>query len=85
VFRLRQAGINASTMYTRGSYNALQSFCDSHAHYPQTEYLADRILNLPTHPYVRQDDLCATVTAFNSVLGRRTAAIDYARASRAVQ
>jgi dTDP-4-amino-4,6-dideoxygalactose transaminase len=67
--RLRSHGVNASEMYSRSSYDAVCQFTDVRPVCPQSEYLADHILNLPTHPYVQQCDLANTVAAFRSVLG----------------
>ncbi len=69
--RLRAKGINASEMYSRASYEALRAFAARNTNCPRTEYLVDRMLNLPTHPYMRGRDLSDTVAAFHSVLGRR--------------
>jgi perosamine synthetase len=62
--RLKRKGINASEMYDRSSYARLREFAPGDRNLPGTEYLVDRILNLPTHPYVRREDLEDTVTAF---------------------
>jgi perosamine synthetase len=72
---LRGRGINVSEMYARRSYEALRDLTGSDSGYPHTEYLMGRMLNLPTHPFMRDCDLKATVDAFDSVLGcRRTRA-----------
>lgn len=71
--RLRAVGINVSEMYARSSYEALRQFTVRDAHCPHTDYLVERMLNLPTHPYVEERDLAAAVDAFGSVLGRRRA------------
>ena len=69
--RLRNKGINASEMYSRPSYEALLRFSSSVRRYPRTEYLVERMINLPTHPYLRQRDLREAVAAFRSVLSSR--------------
>jgi len=71
VSRVRAAGINASEMYSKKSYEALRAFAARDSYCPQAEYLSDRMLNLPTHSFLRQSDLDRIVTAFRSVLVRR--------------
>lgn len=68
---LRAKGINASEMYTRPSYEALRLFAGCDSECPRTEYLAERMLNLPTHPYMQERDLRDAVSAFDVVRGRR--------------
>lgn len=73
LFQLRQAGVNASTMYTEESCEALKTFASSDSRYPVAEYLACRVLNLPTHAFMREQDLRAAVNVFHSLLGHRSA------------
>lgn len=65
---LRKRGINVSEMYGRESYDALQEFAKRDSRRPTTEFLAEHMLNLPTHPYMRERDLSETVAAFRSTL-----------------
>ena len=71
VSHLRAQGINASEMYSKQPYEALRSFAVRQSQCPQAEYLSDRMLNLPTHSFLRESDLDRIVTAFRSVLVRR--------------
>lgn len=66
--RVRAIGINASEMYTRASYEAVRGFAWRRSPCPNTEYLADRMLNLPTHCYVRDRDVAGIAGIFASVL-----------------
>jgi dTDP-4-amino-4,6-dideoxygalactose transaminase len=66
--RLQGQGINASEVYARASYDALRRFAFRPTACPQTEYLVERMLNLPTHPYMRDSDLANAVAAFAKVL-----------------
>ena len=68
---LRERGVNASEMYSRPSYDALRRFAYRDSRCPRTEYLAEHMLNLPTHPYMREDDLAAAVGVFESVLHQK--------------
>jgi dTDP-4-amino-4,6-dideoxygalactose transaminase len=68
VSRVRAQGINASEMYSEQSLEALRTFATRGSHCPNAEYLSDRMLNLPTHPFMRESDLDRIVTAFRSVL-----------------
>lgn len=54
--RLQKNGINASEMYDRASYQAVCSFASSRTECAETEYLVERMLNLPTHAYLEQRD-----------------------------
>lgn len=67
--RLQRSGINASQMYDRTSYEALCRFASGRPACPQTEYLIDRMLNLPTHPYMREQDMKGIVAVFHEVFG----------------
>jgi dTDP-4-amino-4,6-dideoxygalactose transaminase len=73
IAKLRGRGINVSEMYTRRSYEALRDLTGATSGHPHTEYLMERMLNLPTHQFMRECHLNATVDAFESVLGRRRA------------
>ena len=66
--RLRAIGINVSEIYTRASYEAVRGFAWRRSSCPNTEYLADRMLVLPTHCYVRESDIAGIAAAFASVL-----------------
>ncbi len=68
--RLKRKGINASEMYDRSSYELLREFAAYQGSYPGTEYLVDRMVNLPTHPYLRKEDLEDTVTAFEETFSK---------------
>jgi perosamine synthetase len=69
---LRAKGINASEMYSRSDYKALRGFAARESQCPQAEYLTHRMLNLPTHPYMRECDLGDVLGVFQAVLrGRR--------------
>ena len=70
VSQVRAQGINASEMYSEQSSEALRTFATRDSYCPQAEYLSDRMLNLPTHPFMRESDLDRIVTTFRSVLGR---------------
>lgn len=70
---LHRAGINASRMYERESYEGLKTFAVRPSECARTEYLVDRMLNLPTHAYMRSEDLSAAVDIFKAILGRRPA------------
>ena len=72
IANLRGRGINVSEMYTRRSYEALRDLTGANSGHPHTEYLIERMLNLPTHPFMRECDLNATVEAFESARGRGT-------------
>ena len=67
--RLREAGINASEMYARDSYDGVLALASRRVDCPRSEYLLDRMLNLPTHSFVTARDLTRTVEVFGSVLG----------------
>lgn len=69
---LRQRGINASEMYTPANLEAVRTIADSSSPCPRAEYLAYRILNLPTHAYVTNADLAHAVDAFASILPRKS-------------
>ena len=66
--RLRSKGIGASSFYPTAicdiagieSHMALSDF-----HRPQAEALSQRLLTLPTHPYVRQEDLNRMIDILN--------------------
>ncbi len=62
---LRAKGINASDMYTGASYVALRNFASRPSDCPRAEYLADRMIDLPTHPYMRARDLDDAVNVFS--------------------
>jgi dTDP-4-amino-4,6-dideoxygalactose transaminase len=71
VSHLRSQGINASEMYSKQSYEALRSFATRQSPCPQAEYLSDRMLNLPTHSFIKESDRDLIVKSFRSVLVRR--------------
>lgn len=73
LFKVRAQGVNASEMYSKASHEALRTFATRDSHTPQAEYLSDRMLNLPTHPFMRESDLAKIVDAFRSVLAPRRA------------
>jgi dTDP-4-amino-4,6-dideoxygalactose transaminase len=70
VGRLRRAGIGATSFYP-------SAICDipgiadhmsaNDFHRPQAESLARRLLTLPTHPFVRRDDLNRMIAILHSV------------------
>jgi perosamine synthetase len=70
---LRASGINVSEMYSRPSYEALRQFAARESDCPTTEYLAEHMLNLPTHLFVTARDLDQIVSVFQSALPRRQA------------
>ena len=70
---LGRVGVNVSEMYTRASYEDMRNFTAQHVPCPRAEYLAERMLNLPTHAYMRQCELHDVVAVFDSVLGGQQA------------
>lgn len=68
---LRRRGINATTMYSRPSYDLLRALTSDYTSCPRAEYLCEHMLNLPTHPYLRDRDLEEMLRAFEVVLGSR--------------
>lgn len=66
LMRLRSAGISASEMYQEDSYEAMRGFAERSTSCPHAEYLVQRMLNLPTHAFMRESDLAAIELLFNS-------------------
>ncbi len=69
--QLGRAGINASEMYTRDSYQALNTFTAGAARCPSAEYLVDRMLNLPTHCYLTDAEMRSAIQIFRGILPTR--------------
>jgi hypothetical protein len=61
--------VNASEMYTLQSCEALRGLAARGGSCPRAEYLAGRMLNLPTHPFMRGSDLEDAVAVFHAQLG----------------
>jgi perosamine synthetase len=66
---LHSRGVNASEMYTLQSCEALRGLAARGGSCPRAEYLAGRMLNLPTHPFMRGSDLEDAVAVFHAQLG----------------
>ena len=66
--KLHAHGINASEMYARQSYEGLKGFAARSTDCPATEYLVDRMINLPTHAHITMRDLENAISAFAAVL-----------------
>jgi dTDP-4-amino-4,6-dideoxygalactose transaminase len=58
-------------MYSRPSYEALRNIAVRKSDCPHAEHLSERMLNLPTHPFMRQSDLGKIIEVFQSILARR--------------
>jgi len=67
--RLRSAGINVSKMYDRKSFDAICGLAARLIAYPNTQYLADRMIVLPTHSFMREGELKATLNIFHEIFG----------------
>lgn len=68
VKKLAQRGINVSQMYDNKSFESVCSLASRIDRYPVTEYLCDRMVNLPTHAYITERDISKMVDVFHSVL-----------------
>ena len=68
VRRLARSGINISQMYDRQSFQSVCSLAKNTSRYPVTEYLCDRMVNLPTHAYLTERDISEMIDVFHSEL-----------------
>jgi len=82
---LERGGIAASQMYGRESYDVIRQSAFRAASCPNAEFLCERMINLPTHAYVRRCDLETMIDVFRRVLppseGRDRAGDDRSAAS----
>ena len=65
---LARGGIAASEMYGRESYDLIRQSAFRAASCPNAEFLCERMINLPTHAYVRRCDLETMIDVFRRVL-----------------
>jgi len=68
VRKLIQGGINVSQMYNKESFESVCSLTSYISYYPVTEYLCDRMVNLPTHAYLTERDISTMIDIFRSVI-----------------
>lgn len=68
VKKLAQRGINISQMYDKKSFESVCSLASRIDHYPVTEYLCDRMVNLPTHSYLTARDISTMIDVFHDEL-----------------
>lgn len=69
---LRKAGIGASAMYpsTMADIPGIESYLASDERdFPGATAVADRLITLPTHPYVSRSDVYRTVAILREVIG----------------
>jgi perosamine synthetase len=60
-------GINVSRMYDKKSFESVCSLASRIDRYPVTEYLCERMVNLPTHAYLTERDISTMIDVFHSV------------------
>jgi perosamine synthetase len=68
VEKLKQKGICVSQMYERKSFESVCSLTTRTDRYPATEYLCERMINLPTHAFLTELDTLAIVDVFRNEL-----------------
>jgi dTDP-4-amino-4,6-dideoxygalactose transaminase len=68
VKKLAQRGINVSQMYDKKSFASVCSLASRIERYPVTEYLCERMVNLPTHAYLTERDISTMIDVFHSEL-----------------
>lgn len=68
VKKLAQSGINVSQMYDKKSFESVCSLASRIDRYPVTEYLCDRMVNLPTHAYLTERDISTMIDVFHNEL-----------------
>lgn len=67
--RLNQCGLGVTTSYPTplNQINHFKKYLNGEGDFPGARFVADRILTLPTHPYVTEDDIQKITSVINEI------------------